>query len=180
MRAWTASADLGIRSWPGRRIAGEGDARRRRFAHVAKNHGLNSDRGAKSRRNIVQPPVGDRARIHPGLEHGADGAPELFARILRKRLAQGSFDPCREIDDQLPPILGRKLRIESYAFVFFIILQDLFEYVMFDAQHQLAYIWRQMPVAHQPPATIIGQLVGMGAEPAATSASTACPNIGKR
>jgi hypothetical protein len=120
---------------PGRRIAGKGDARRRRFPHVAKNHGLNSDCGAKSRRNIVQPPVGNRARIHPGLEHGADGAPELFARILRERLAQGSFDRCREIDDQLPPILGRKLRIESYTFAFFIIPQDLFEYVMFDAQH---------------------------------------------
>jgi hypothetical protein len=32
-----------------------------------------------------------------------------------------------------------------------------------DAGHDLAL--GQMPVAHQPPAAIIGQLVGMGAEP---------------
>src|SRR5258705_8590272 len=43
-----------------------------------------------------------------------------------------------------------------------------------DAGHDLAL--GQMPVAHQSPAAIIGQLVGMGLSQAATSASTACPN----
>jgi hypothetical protein len=43
-----------------------------------------------------------------------------------------------------------------------------------DASHDLAL--GQMPVAHQPPAAIIGQLVGMVLSQAATSASTACPN----
>src|ERR1700704_4852351 len=43
-----------------------------------------------------------------------------------------------------------------------------------DAGHDLAL--GQMPVAHQSPAAIIGQLVGMVLSQAATSASTACPN----
>jgi hypothetical protein len=107
---------------PGRGIAREGDTRRRGFAHVAKDHGLKSDRGAKVSRNIVQPPVTDRARSHPGIEHGADGAPKLFAGILRKRLARGSFNPGLEIGDKFLPIPDRKFRIESYALVFFIIL----------------------------------------------------------
>ena len=50
----------------GRRIARERNAGRRGLAHIAEHHGLHVDRGAPGFRNIVQPAVGHRARIHPG------------------------------------------------------------------------------------------------------------------
>ena len=71
----------------GRRVAREGDAGRRRLAHVAEHHRLHVDGGAPAFRNVVQRAVGDRARIHPRAEHRADRAPQLGVRILRKFLA---------------------------------------------------------------------------------------------
>ena len=71
----------------GRRIAREGDAGRGIVAHIAEHHRLHIDRGAPAFGNVVQPAIGVGARIHPGAEHGADRAPQLLLRVLRKRLA---------------------------------------------------------------------------------------------
>ena len=74
----------------GRRIAREGNAGRRGVAHVAEHHRLHVDRGAPAFRNVVQPAIGDGARVHPRAEHRADRAPQLLARVLRERLALSS------------------------------------------------------------------------------------------
>ena len=50
----------------GRGIAREGDAGRRRLAHVAEHHRLHVDGGAPGFRNVVQLAIGHRARVHPG------------------------------------------------------------------------------------------------------------------
>jgi hypothetical protein len=71
----------------GRGIAREGDAGRRGLAHIAEHHGLHVDRGAPAFRNVVQPPIGDGALVHPGAEHRADRAPQLRVRILRKKIS---------------------------------------------------------------------------------------------
>ncbi len=42
------------------------DAGRRGVAHIAEHHRLHVDRGAPGLRNVMQPPVGHRARVHPG------------------------------------------------------------------------------------------------------------------
>ena len=68
----------------GRGIAGEGDAGGGGLAHVAEHHGLHVDRRAPARRDGVQLAVLDGAGVHPGAEHGADGAPELLLRLLRE------------------------------------------------------------------------------------------------
>ena len=77
----------------GRWIAREGDAGRRRLAHVAEHHGLHVDRGAPALRDVVQAPIGDGALVHPGAEHGADCAPELLVRVLRERRAVLLLEP---------------------------------------------------------------------------------------
>ena len=71
----------------GRGIAREGDAGRRGVAHIAEHHGLHADRGAPVLGDVVELAIGDGARRHPRLEHGADGAPQLLVHILRKGLA---------------------------------------------------------------------------------------------
>ena len=75
------------------------------------------------------------------LEHGANRAPELFTGILRKRFALDFFDLRLEIGDKLLPILGRKLGVENYAFVFFVIFQDLFKMWCSMPRTTFAYIW---------------------------------------
>ena len=50
----------------GRGIARERNAGRRGLAHIAEHHRLHVDRGAPGFRNVVQPAVGHRARVHPG------------------------------------------------------------------------------------------------------------------
>ncbi len=62
----------------GRRVAGEGDAGRAIRPHIAEHHRLHVDRGSPVGRDVVQPAIGDRARVHPGAEHRADRAPQLL------------------------------------------------------------------------------------------------------
>ena len=50
----------------GRGIARERNAGRRGLAHIAEHHRLHVDRGAPGFRNVVQPAIGHRARVHPG------------------------------------------------------------------------------------------------------------------
>ena len=94
----------------GRWIAGEGDAGRRRLAHIAEHHRLHIDRGAPVGGNAVEAPIGDRALVHPGRKHRADRAPQLVARSLRERLA-GLLDYLGLVivDDRAPVIGARDL-----------------------------------------------------------------------
>ena len=66
------------------RIARERDAGRARVAHVAEDHRLHIDRRAPVVRNAVFPAINNRAVVLPRTEDGADRAPKLGARILRK------------------------------------------------------------------------------------------------
>ncbi len=76
----------------GGRIAGEAHAGGAVVAHVAEHHGLHVHRGAPFGGDVVQPAIGDRALVHPGTEHRADRAPELFLGVLRERLAGLALD----------------------------------------------------------------------------------------
>ena len=77
----------------GRGVAGEGDAGGGGLAHVAEHHGLDGDGRAPALGNGVQAPVGLGAGVHPGREHGPDGAPELGRGLLRERLARSRPAP---------------------------------------------------------------------------------------
>ena len=119
------------------RVAGEGHAGGRRFAHVAEHHGLHVDGGAPVLRNVVELAVGDGARAHPRLEHGADGAPQLFMRVLREGLARRFLHEFCVADDEALPLLRRHLRVEGIAALFLEAAENVLELVMVDAEHHI-------------------------------------------
>ena len=121
----------------GRRIAREGDAGRRRVAHVAEHHGLHVDRGAPAFRNVVQAAIRDRAVVHPRAEHRADRAPQLLVRVLRERLALLFRDALLVARDQLDPVLGRELGVERHALSHLVIFENVLEVVMLDTEHHV-------------------------------------------
>ena len=89
------------------RVAGERDARGAGVAHVAEDHRLHVDRRAPLGRDAVLAAVDDGAVVHPRAEHGADGAFELFARVLREALAGALLD---EVLERLDELLERRRR----------------------------------------------------------------------
>ena len=109
----------------------------RRLAHVAEHHRLHVDGGAPFGGNVVEPAIGDRARVHPGREHRADRAPELVLGVLRERLARQLRDLRLVVDDDLAPIVGGKVGVERLALAILELLEDLLEIVALDLQHDV-------------------------------------------
>jgi len=140
----------------GRRIAGEGDAGGAIVAHVAEDHRLHVDRGAPIRRQAVQAPVGDRPRVHPRAEDGADGRPQLIVGVLRKRLAGDFDDPVLVAGDDGAPIAGVEFGIQLVALVLFVQLEDLFQVMVLDAEHHVAEHLDEAPVAVVGEARVAG------------------------
>ena len=85
-----------------RRIARERDARSRLIAGVAVHHRLHVDGRAPLRRDVVLAAVDDRAIVHPGAEHGADGAHQLIPRRRREVLAGALLDERLEAARRAP------------------------------------------------------------------------------
>ena len=121
----------------GRGIAGEGDAGRRRLAHIAEHHRLHIDRGAPLGGNGVEAPIGDGALVHPGREHRADRAPQLIARSLRERLAGLLDHPGFVIVDDRAPVFGVKIGVERVALAVLVVLEDVLEIVNIDVEHDV-------------------------------------------
>ena len=121
----------------GRGITGERHAGRAVLAHVAEHHGLHVHRGAPVLGNVVQPAIGDRARDHPALEHGADRTPELLVRILWKRRPELVLHARLVGLDQRLQIVRSKMRVERDAAVLLVELEDLLEIVVLHAKHDV-------------------------------------------
>ncbi len=121
----------------GRRVAGEGDAGRRRVTHVAEHHGLDVDGSAPAFRNRMQAPVGDGALVHPRAEHRADGAPELSVRVLGKRLVMLLGDAHLEPSDDLRPVVGGEIGIEHVAVLVLVLVQNLLEQMRIKPEHHI-------------------------------------------
>ncbi len=121
----------------GRGIAGEGDAGRRRLAHVAEHHRLHVDGGAPAFGNAVKAPIGDGALVHPRAEHRADRAPQLVVRTLRKRRA-GLLLDLRLVElDELRPVVGVELGVEHVAVLVLVLVEELLEQVVIEAEHHV-------------------------------------------
>ena len=131
----------------GRGIAGEGDAGGRGLAHIAEHHRLHVDRGAPAFGNGVQAPIGDGALVHPRAEHRADRAPELLMRILRKRLAVLLLEPLLVASHQLDPVVGGEIGVERVAVAVLVVVEDVLEQVVFDAEHHVGIHGDEAPVA---------------------------------
>ena len=131
----------------GRWIARKSDAGRRGLAHIAKNHGLHVNCRAPAFRNAIQAPIGDRALVHPRAEHGADGAPQLRVRILRKRLTLLLLDALLVADDKLLPVGGLEVGVERVAVAVLVLVEDFLEVMVRDAEHHVRVHGDKAPVA---------------------------------
>ena len=143
---------------PGRRVAGEGDARGGGVAHVAEHHGLHVDGGAPALGNVVQPPVGDGARVHPARKHRADRPPQLLVRLLRKRLAELLLDLGLVEPDHTAPLIGREFGVELEPEPALLVLEDFFENLVVEAEHDVAVHLDEAAVAVIGKARIAGVL----------------------
>ena len=142
----------------GRRVAGEGDAGGRGLAHIAEHHGLHVDGRAPAFGNVVQAAVGDGARVHPARKHRADRAPQLLVRVLRKRLAELFLDLGLVEPDHMPPLVGREFGVELEPEPAFLVLQDFFENLVVEAEHDVAVHLDEAAVAVIGKARIAGIL----------------------
>ena len=104
---------------------------------IAEHHGLDVDGGAPALRNSVQPPIRVGALVHPTAEHRADRAPQLLVRILRERLAQLLLDPRLVARHRLGPVVGLEIGIEHVAVLVLVLVENLLEHVMLDAEHHV-------------------------------------------
>ena len=121
----------------GRGIAREGDARGRGLAHIAKHHGLHIDRRAPRGRNVIELAIGDGALVHPRAEHGTDGTPELFMRILREWLAGGRLHLGLIARNHDRPVGGREISVEHVIVVILELLKNLFEFMMIYVEYDI-------------------------------------------
>ena len=121
----------------GRGIARERNAGRRGLAHIAEHHGLHVDRGAPGFRNVVQPPVGHRARVHPGGKHRADRAPQLGVRILREISAGFARHRILVAADQIDPVVAGEVGVERIALAVLEGIENVLEVMMLEAEHHI-------------------------------------------
>ena len=145
----------------GRGVAGEGDAGRRRLAAVAEHHRLHVDGGAPVLGDVVQPAVGQRAGGVPGAENGVDGAPELGAGILRKRLAGFRLYGGLVGGDEGVPVFAFEIGVLGEALCGLVVVQQILEYAVVDAEHDVRIHLDEAAVA------VVGEplVAGRGGKP---------------
>ena len=95
----------------GRGVAREADARARALALVAEHHLDDVDGRADVVGDLVRAPVDLRARRVPRVEHGAVGAAQLLAGILREARADLLLVDVLERRDQLAEVVGAELEV---------------------------------------------------------------------
>ena len=142
----------------GRGIARESDAGRRCVAHIAEHHRLHVDGGAPARGNVVEAAVGDRALVHPGGEDRADRAPQLLARVLRKRLAGLAIDDLLVFADHVAPVVGRHVGVERIALGVLVELERVLEIMMIDVEHDVRIHLDEAAIGIEGEALVAGAL----------------------
>ena len=145
----------------GRRITGKGDAGGAVGAAVAKYHRLYIDGGAPMDGDIVQPPVDDGAFILPGPEHGADSAPQLGQRIVRKRISGLALDGIEEGGGDRLPVVGAEAGIVVAADHRLVAIDDVLEQPVVEPEHHRGVHLNEAAVA------VVGEpaVVGGGGQP---------------
>ena len=121
----------------GRGVAREGDAGGAVLAHVAEHHRLHIHRRAPACGNAVEPPVGRRACIHPAVEDGADGPPQLIVRVLRKRPLGLFLDDFLIGRDERFQIVAGKAGVVEHAAAKLQLLERVLEQPVIDLHHHV-------------------------------------------
>ena len=106
--------------------------------------------------NAVQAAVGDGALVHPRAEHRADGAPQLVVRVLRERCAVLFLDLGLVELDELGPVVGLELGVEHVAVPVLVLVENLLEQVMIEAEHHVGIHGDEAPVGIIGEAAVAG------------------------
>ena len=123
----------------GRGVAGEGDAGGAIVAHIAEDHGLDVDRGAPVRGDVVEPAIGDGARRSSSCRRPRRWRPRAAPADPAGRAcpAPPAPWPCRP-----RPASANPRRVSSVsrldAAILLVVLEQLLEMVVVDAEHDLA------------------------------------------
>ena len=115
----------------------------------------------------MEPAIGDGAGVLPGAEHRGNRAPELSVEVLRERRAELGLDELLEAGDEVGPILGGEFGVELDTFQIFVVLEDLLEQLVVEAEHHVGIhlneaaigIVGEAPVAGAPRQTLHGPVV---------------------
>ena len=128
-----------------RRIAREGDAGAGLLAGVAEDHPLHVHGGAPLGGDVVFAAIDNGPVVHPGAEHGADGAVELVPGIVRE-FPGALFHQGFETPDEFFQVAGRQPRIFEVVIAVTFVLEgadDGFEWLVvfarqfLDAEHHV-------------------------------------------
>ncbi len=115
---------------PGARIAREAHAGAAVLAHVAEDHLLHVDAGARQVGDLLHAPIRDGLLGVPRIKDGVDRTDELLPRVLRE-LAPGLLaKEVLELPAQLLQRFGRKLIVVALAEAFLQVVQLLFQNIL--------------------------------------------------
>ena len=134
------------RALAGGRVAGEADPGPRRLPLVAEHHLHDVHRGPEIVRDVVGAAIDPRARRLPRVEHGADGAAQLLARVLGERDARLALVDRLEGRDQLAQVVRRQLDVLADVASLLERLELALEEMPVDAVDHLAVHLDQPPV----------------------------------
>ena len=148
-------------------VAGEGYTGSRRVAHVAEYHGLYVHGRTPLFGDLVHAAVEDGAFVHPAIEYGADGTPQLLPGRGGEVFAGVLLDSGFEEANQLFEVFDLQLGVALDAFGLFHLVHHLFEGVDvffglgFHAQYHVAIHLYETTV-RVPSETGIARFLGDG------------------
>ena len=110
-------------------VAAEANTRSRCVAHVAEHHRHHRNGGSPFVGYAFHFTIENGAFVHPTAEHGTDGAPKLFHRVVGEIMAGLFLDGVFEEYNQALERFYREVFVEFDALFFFHLLDDGFERV---------------------------------------------------
>ena len=87
-----------------------------------------------------------------------DRAPELLVRVLRERRAVLLLDALLVAADQLDPVVGVEVGVELVAVAVLVVVEDVLEMLVLDAEHHVGIHRDEAPVAVIGEAAVAGFL----------------------
>ncbi|EJX10029.1 hypothetical protein EVA_01863 [gut metagenome] len=118
-------------------VTAEANTCSRSVTHVTEYHGHHGNGSTPFSRNTFHLTVEDSTFVHPAVEYGADGTPELFHRIGWESLARLSEDCFLEENDQLLEVFHFEFVVQLHALFFLHLFDDGFEWVNVFLVHRL-------------------------------------------
>ena len=128
----------------GSSIAAEANTRSRALAHITEYHSLNAYGSTPFVRNSLHLTIQNSTFVHPGVEYGTNGTPQLLVGTSREVFSGLFFHRSLELLHEFLKVFHLKLVIQLHAFSMFHLFYNSLERVYiflvhrFHAQHHVA------------------------------------------